>query len=119
MSLIKQSFCLADRTPFDFEKQKQSFCLSDLKGPYYSRPRYVTFDEQQKSLKQGFTSDLEINNAIENKFIKRLNLLSATSELFNPITESQRKNTKELVDAQERARAELVVGKLRFDSPCD
>ena len=42
--------------------------------------------------------------------------MSATSALFNPITESQRKNTKELVDAQERARAEFQQ---KFDKTLD
>ena len=97
MNLVKQSL----------REQSKNFAPYDFYRSYYNRPRYITFDEQQKLLKQGFTSDLEFNNAVESKFMKRLNLMSATSTLFNPITESQRKNTKDLVDAQERARLEF------------
>ena len=57
------------------------YSLNDLEGDYSRRPKYISFNEQQRLLKIGYESDNSLKNTVISKFINRLNFTPAASYL--------------------------------------
>ena len=84
-----------------------AYNLTDLQGDYKRRPRYISFDKQQKLLKEAYESENSFRNTVATKFINRLKFTAATTSLFKPITETQKETTKTIAEAENLAKQEL------------